>query len=194
MSDQDGSSAPFEVERLRVAILNESHISQAQAVFEDSHDYIRLVKGQAPHPDEAGQLFRELPPDKDFNDKYILGFLDADGHMIAIADVVRDYPREGIWFIGLLLVRRSHRNHGLGEEIFRGMERWCQDQGAHSLRLAIVSQNEAGHRFWTRLGFRGMQTQVQVHGRLRSSVIVMGRRLPSRTGGVDRRRRWGREG
>lgn len=124
-----------------------------QALCERCADYFELISGLPPGPSEAQSLFFGLPEGKGYEDKFVIGVFDTQGHLVGVLDVIRDYPEAGIWHIGLLLLEPVQRQRGLGTAVYRAFEQWAGASGAQRIRLGVAEQNKAAFRFWHRLGF-----------------------------------------
>ncbi len=124
-----------------------------QALLERSSDYFYLVEGGPPKPDDAFILAKDCPPGWTVDDKFLIGINDPENNLVAVIEGTRGYPREGIFWIGLMLVDPSRRSQGLGERIYRGFEGWARLQGVKQIRLGVVACNEKALRFWKRIGF-----------------------------------------
>ena len=125
-----------------------------QALLERSADYFYLVEGQPPKPDDAIILAQDCPPGWNLDDKFLIGINDLAGQLIAVIEGLRGYPRQGIYWIGLMLVDPPQRGQGLGMRIMAGFEQWARSQGAKQIRLGVVEENTHAMRFWQRCGFK----------------------------------------
>jgi len=182
---RDPSERVFELTGCFGVRLDEARAPELQAFYEGCADYVELVTGQPPGPDEAADLLRSLPRGKTHEDKFVLGLFDAPGHQVGVLDVVRDYPQPGEWYLGLLMFGPSWRNRGLGERVYRRLEEWVRELGGHTLHLIVQQQSPGALRFWRRMGFevRGMGKQ-RLKGR-ESVFLRMSRELspaPEATG------------
>jgi len=148
-----------------------------QALLEKCTDYFELVTGLPPGPAEAQTLFTDLPPDKTYADKILIGLFDQAETLSGVLDAIRDYPEPGVWHIGLLLIDPDHRDHGWGAEIYRAFEDWSRGQGAQAIRLGVFEQNEKAQRFWQRMGFTEIERTCRHFGALDGILIVMRRSL-----------------
>jgi GNAT superfamily N-acetyltransferase len=148
-----------------------------QALLEQCADYFELVSGLPPGPAEAHSLFTDLPPDKTYADKILIGLFDRSAALSGVLDAVRDYPEPSVWHISLLLLDPDHRRHGRGAEVYRAFENWSRSQGAHVIRLGVFEQNEKAQRFWQRMGFTEIERVHQNVGALDEILIVMRRSL-----------------
>lgn len=142
--------------------LDEGREEELQAFYQECRDYVELVTGAPPGPDEARQLLRALPRGKGREDKFVIGLFDAPGHLVGVLDVIRDYPEARDWYVGLLLFGPSSRGRRLGERVYRRLEDWVRAEGGRSLHLVVTEENPRAIEFWRRMGFevRGMGKQI----------------------------------
>ena len=124
-----------------------------QALLQRCDDYHQLVYGQPARPDEAEALVRERPPGLREDQKHLWGLFTPEGALGGAVDSLSDYPGPGEWYLGLLLLEPSLRGGGRGRAVAQAYETYVRRAGGHVLRLAVAEQNEAGLRFWKRLGF-----------------------------------------
>ena len=61
-------------------------------------------------------LYR-TPPGKTTDDKYFLGFFQKDQTLIAILDLIFDYPKPQVAYIGLFMMHVSEQGKGTGSKI-----------------------------------------------------------------------------
>jgi ribosomal protein S18 acetylase RimI-like enzyme len=158
----DPSERIFELTGCFGVRLDETRQPELQELVDGCRQYFELITGSPPGPGEAGAILRIAPRGKGAEDKFVIGFFDAPGHLVGVLDVVRDYPRERQWFIGLLLFGPSSRGRGLGERVYRRLEEWVRAEGGEALHLIVQQSNPNALRFWQRMGFEvtGMGKQV----------------------------------
>ncbi len=123
-----------------------------QALFERAADYFEMTTGNPPAPDEAPRAFVAGPPARSVNDKRTIGVLHLD-ELVGVLDAITDWPEDGIWTVGMLLLDPAHRGAGLGSSILPAFEEWAFSQGATRLRTALVSHHDAGLRFLEQHGY-----------------------------------------
>ena len=159
---RDPTERVFELTGCFGVRLDETRRDELQAFYEACADYVELITGQPPGPDEAENLLRALPRGKRHDDKFVIGLFDAPGHMVGVLDVVRDYPQAGEWFLGLLMFGPSWRGRGLGERVYHRLEEWIRASGGTAVHLVVQEQNPGALRFWKRMGFevKGMGKQL----------------------------------
>lgn len=101
-----------------------------------------------------------LPPKKKMNDKYYIGFY-YENELIAIMDLIIDYPRKGTCYIGLFMVDIDKQNSGLGSKIINGLFAYLYNKGFQSVELGYVEQNVQAKSFWLKQGFEIIGSQQQ---------------------------------
>jgi GNAT superfamily N-acetyltransferase len=133
--------------------LSEADAPDVASLYDRCADYFLLQDGVTATLADAQKLFTEVPPNRDANNLTVLGWKGSDG-LYASAAIFRDYPREGTWYLGLMIVDVAQRGRGLCRALFAVIEDWVATKGAKEIRLAVLEANEAGERFWRSLGFR----------------------------------------
>ena len=166
----------FELLGLRVGLLGEDDSGEIDALLVRCADFVRLSEGQDPAPSDGLLLLHERPNEAPEVEKLVLGLYDGPC-LIGVIDLLKDYPAPGVWYLGLMLIEPPRRRAGIGTALLAGLGDWVARQGGHTLRLSVVEQNAAGHRFWTRQGFRDIGSIDQDLGRFRRTVHRMERGL-----------------
>lgn len=57
-------------------------------------------------------------------------------------------------YIDLVAVKKSERGHGFGEQLFKKIEEHGRKLNKPHIKLNVVNNNEAGKRFYERLGYK----------------------------------------
>src|SRR3546814_3742308 len=91
---------------------------------------------------DARELFSDVPPEKSAHNQAVLGW-KGPGGLYAIAAILRDYPRDGTWYLGFMIVDAAQRGRGVGRSIYSTVESWAAARGATEIRLAVLEANEA---------------------------------------------------
>ncbi len=162
---------------LRVDLLTEDDGPELDALLFRCADFIRLTEGRDPAPGDGRLLLEELPEAAPDVEKMVLGLYDGPC-LIGVMDLLKDYPAPGVWYLGLMLIEPERRRSGIGAALLGALEDWIAGKGGRALRLGVVEQNAAGHRFWAREGFRDVGTVEQDLGAFRRTVLRMERALP----------------
>jgi GNAT superfamily N-acetyltransferase len=147
----------FKVPGYHVEQLQPEDNAALQALLERSSDYSQLVTGSPPGSSAANSLLTNYPEGKTANDKLDIGIYTELKDLIGILDVIRDYPSQHDWWIGLLLFAPKYRGQGLGQLVYRAFEQWVSRQGAQRVYLGVVEQNQRTHQFWQMMGFETVE-------------------------------------
>jgi RimJ/RimL family protein N-acetyltransferase len=93
-----------------------------------------------------------LPPNKTLDDKYYVGYYEED-KLIAVMDLIMDYPEEKGAFIGFFMTDTGVQNKGIGSSIIEELCAALSQFGVSSIRLGWVKGNPQAERFWHKNGF-----------------------------------------
>jgi GNAT superfamily N-acetyltransferase len=146
-----------------------------QRFFEANPQYFLAVNGEPAGPNEAHEeIHGELPSGWGFTKKWLIGYVDTQNELIAMANIISDLLAPGVWHIGLFVVATSRHGNGDAQTIYRGLETWAIDHGAYWLRLGVVQGNARAERFWESLGYAQTRTRDGVAmGKLMKTIRVM---------------------
>ncbi|MEO7255864.1 MAG: GNAT family N-acetyltransferase [Casimicrobium sp.] len=160
---------------LNVVELTHVHVGALQRFFENNSEYSMAMNGEPPGPNEAREaIFGELPAGWSFTKKWVIGYRDANGVVVAMANVVSDLLAPSVWHIGLFMVATERHGDGSSQKICRGLEAWAHANGASWLRLGVVQGNVKAERFWQKLGFIEVRIRRDVAmGRLTNTIRAM---------------------
>jgi GNAT superfamily N-acetyltransferase len=168
----------FPIHGYRIRLIDQSEVVFLQRLLEQCTDYCLLVDGHPPRPSAASALITDRPEGKTIADKVDIGVYSLDHEMIGVLDAIRDYPEQGAWWIGLLLIAPDHRNNQVGRRLVRAFEKWALQQGARRILLGVVEANHRAFRFWQMMGYTEINRQPPtLFGNLSHIVIKMGHEL-----------------
>jgi ribosomal protein S18 acetylase RimI-like enzyme len=140
----------FEVADHAVRRLGRGDARAIHQLFEACSEFFRLI-----HMDptaEAEAIFDEVPPNKRPDDKLVFGLFRHD-QLVGVVELLRDYPAQDDWCLGLLIVLPAHRGEGLGAAAVAATTRFVSQSGGRTLQLIVQEQNPGALRFWQRHGF-----------------------------------------
>jgi len=169
----------------RAVELAAADIAELQGFYETNPEYFHAVLGEPPQPKSAHETFHMLPPDEmPFTRKWLLGFRDDAGQLVAMADVIEDLVADDVWHVGLFIVATNLHGDGTARAIYEALERWMKAGGAKWLRLGVVAGNTRAERFWEKCGYRELRTRerVRMGERLNTLRVMM---KPLCRGSVD---------
>ena len=95
---------------------------------------------------------KELPPGKSYDDKYYIGFFENDS-LVAIMDLILDYPTKGIAFIGLFMTNIQYQHKGIGSNIISEITMSLKSLGYRKIRLGVDKGNPQSYSFWSKNNF-----------------------------------------
>ncbi len=95
---------------------------------------------------------KALPPNTTYDDKYYLGFF-LDDTLIAIMDLIFNYPDQQTAFIGLFMVAKNMQNKGIGSKIIQEASAFIKQAGYAHIRLGYVKTNHQSKAFWQKNAF-----------------------------------------
>lgn len=93
-----------------------------------------------------------LPPQKNYKDKYYIGFFDKNT-LIAHMDLVLAYPTKETAFIGLFMMNVQYQNKGIGSKIIKDVCSYLKSLGYQKVRLGVVKGNLQSYAFWIKNKF-----------------------------------------
>ncbi len=116
---------------------------------------------------------KALPSNKTKEDKYYLGYFFGK-NLIAVLDLIVDYPSEKSAFIGFFMLDRALQNQGIASKIITELCNFLKVNGYEKLRLAWVKTNTKAQSFWRKNGFVAIDEKKIANG---ISVIEAEREL-----------------
>ena len=153
-ADLPGQSLPlFTVAGRRVRLLDEPDAPALQRLFDRCGDYFDLLEGRPARPEAALEELRDGPPERVPHDLFTLGIDGGQGELAGYIGALRHHRRPNQWYLGFLLLDPAWRGRGVGSTAYWAFQHWIATQGAESLLLAVLADNERGRRFWQSLGF-----------------------------------------
>lgn len=117
-------------------------------------DYFIIQEGISLFKENAKEIFESIPPNKSYKDKHIFGIFKNEKQLVGIIDIVKDFPIDGEWMLGLMVIEPSERSNGLGKIMHEKLVLWAASLGAKSFRIGVIKDNCKGYKFWYSLGYR----------------------------------------
>ena len=178
-----GRESVFAAAQWRCVALAAADIPWLQRFFEENPEYHVAVNGETPRPEEAREEYESQPPPGwPFERKWVLAYVDRDGAMVGMADVLSSLFAPGIWHVGTFVVATRLHGSGAGLAMYEALEAWMRANGARWSRLGVVVGNARAERFWEKTGYRDVRLRKGVEmGRKVNDIRVMAKPL----GGAD---------
>jgi GNAT superfamily N-acetyltransferase len=155
-------------------------IQDLQSVLEAAPNYSLRSTGGPVLSTAAQSLFSALPPSKDYQSKFVLGFY-LNEELVGCADIIRGYPDAETAMIGLLLINEKYQRNGLGLQFYEDIETLCKTWPEISrARIGVIETNAEVLPFWKKLGFKETGHRVPFeHGSVKCDNIVLEKILHS---------------
>ena len=163
----------FELAGHSVERMTREDVAETQLFLERCSEFFERFEGGPPPKDVAERELTERPAGYPAEDHFV--FLVRDGGaIVALLNVLRNFPRERQWWIGFQIVDPALRGRGLGARLFAAAEEWMVGQGAERIQLAVAEGNSGSERFWGRMGFveTEWQRSINVNGMERTVVLM----------------------
>jgi GNAT superfamily N-acetyltransferase len=161
-----------------VRLLSPDDSGAIQELYEKCLDYMLLVDGHPAGSNAGEEEFQDVPPGKSPDDKLLFGFFNQQNDLVGLLDVLRGYPDETTWWIGLLLLAPEVRSQGIGQRIVESFVEYAHANGVQAIMLGVVEENKSAYKFWSRMGFEFVrQTEPRQFGDRTQRVSVMRRAL-----------------
>lgn len=93
-----------------------------------------------------------LPPGKHSSDKYYVGFFEKEA-LIAVMDLISDYPETDCGFIGLFMMDDKFQNKGIGSDIIHDVLKYLKLSKFKKVRLSVDKGKTQSYSFWRKNGF-----------------------------------------
>jgi len=143
----------FTVAGRPVRLLTDADAPVLQRLLGRCGDYFDLLEGRPAGPDAAQQELRDGPAERVPHDLFALGIDGGQGELAGYIGALRHHRQPNQWYLGFLLLDPAWRGRGIGSTAYWAFQHWIAAQGADSLLLAVLADNERGRRFWQSLGF-----------------------------------------
>ena len=145
------------VDEYRIISLGESDVPELYQLCISNPRYYTYLKCEPKLDSLKGEL-TALPPGKNLDDKYFIGFYEGE-RMIAILDLIIGYPEEKTAFIGWFMVDGALHGQGIGTKLVKRLFDWLGERGFLAVRLGCIVENAEVRRFLEKHGFSYTEKQ-----------------------------------
>jgi ribosomal protein S18 acetylase RimI-like enzyme len=139
-------------------LVSEADFPTLIEMYTELNEYFYQVGYRLPHPENVGQVWldsfrRTLGR---FSNVFIA---ELDGRVVGfmLARLKRVPPQMGGVLVGELSdmwIEAGARRLGIGNRLSRNALDWLRAQGAHSVEIQILRDNEASFKLYERMGFQ----------------------------------------
>lgn len=147
-----------------------------QRFFEENPAYFMATSGEPAGPDEAREeIISELPTGWRFTRKWVVGYVDSHGSLVAMANIITDLLAPAVFHIGTFIVATARHGTGDAQMLYRGLEVWSIVNGANWMRLGVVKGNTRAERFWKSAGYVSVRERhgIQMGNRTTTVCAMM---------------------
>ena len=137
--------------RYDVRRITESEITDVYRLCKTNKRFYQYMH-KVPTKESLTAVISDIPDGVDSRSKFFVGFYE-EGRLIAVLDMITDYPDKSGAFIGWLMVDGEKQRCGIGSEILADVRAAVKSWGCSTLSLGCVKENEEAVAFWTSQGF-----------------------------------------
>ena len=151
----------MELREHAVRLMEPNDEAQVRALLESDPDFFMSTQGAPPGPADALGLLNEMPEGKELCDKFVYLVFNRDGVISTVIDLLRGYPKDDIWYLGLIFVAPANRGLGLGTLALEAICAHVGQQGGHALRLGVVREHLRARALYDRTGFHFLYERLR---------------------------------
>ena len=155
--------------------LTPDDIAEVVGIYTSNPEYGRASGEYEPGRIQAQQVEAELREDTGTGGFDVLLARDTEGQVVGLVSVLRQHPRDGYPWIGLLMVHGDQHRKGYGRLLANLVEERLRAEGGSGVRLAVLENNPAALAFWGSLGWQELDRRPDAqYGR---PCIIMHKQL-----------------
>jgi len=106
---------------------------------------------------------KALPPRKNMEDKYYLGFYEGES-FVAVMDLILGFPNEETAFVGFFMMNKAYQGKGTGTALMAEVYECLKRCGFSFVRLCFAKGNPQSEHFWMKNGFVPTGVEAQNEG------------------------------
>lgn len=152
--------------------ITSSNRDEIKSLYDLCSDYHIMCSGKNAIYEDVDSIF-EYSDKKTSEDSLTWGVYNKCDLLIGMVDIFKNYPDNGTWMIGLLLLSPNERNKKLGKIIHEEINKYALIQGADTLRIGVVEQNTKGLKFWKSLGYQQIKSKTINMGGKESNLNIL---------------------
>ena len=139
---------------IRTIELTADRAPELQGFFDENPAYFLATSGEPAGPNEAWEeITGEVPPGWSFTKKWVVGYAQESGSLMALVNIVTDLLAPSVFHIGTFILATARHGTGDAQKLYDGLEHWSAANGAAWMRLGVVKGNARAERFWISAGY-----------------------------------------
>ena len=141
-------------------------------LLEECSSYFLLQEGEFPTPETLRNILEEVPEGWSEKDKAVFKIV-GDERVVGLVDILKNYPDNETWMIGLLLVTPEYRGCGVGGRVHEEIKSMAVNNKIKKLRIGVLEENFRGRQFWRGLGYKLLkEAAVNFNGREKTVEVM----------------------
>jgi len=132
--------------------ITKQNFGQAFEVYNTNQDFFILTQNKEATIESSIIDIDAIPPNCTMEQKIYVGIWQG-GKITAVLDLIENFPEQGSFWIGLLLVHGSLHGKKIGSNIVNAVLNAAMSAGYKSVQLGVIENNAKGISFWQRHGF-----------------------------------------
>lgn len=163
----------FKDRKIWIRLLNPKQDLDALNKFcVQNSEFFDFQSGKDAHLMAAEEIMTELPPGKQMIDKSIWGAFEQD-RLLAIIEGTADYPKNGIWYLGLFIIDDCLKKTGFSSGYYHYFEKTLLSCNVDIIRIAVLADNSIALNFWLKTGFIEIERKEKTFCHQNRNLIVM---------------------
>lgn len=161
----------IKIDNYLAKLLDEKDIPLIQEFFENNEDFFIMSTGNMPSNNTAEICFNNYLDGKTKDDKFFIGLLD-NNNLIALIEIVQNYPLENEWTIYKYLLDKNYRGKGIATRLFDCLQDLLLTCKVKTLRVIVQEQNICGNALWNKLNFIEIGREKQEFFKDKDNIIL----------------------
>jgi ribosomal protein S18 acetylase RimI-like enzyme len=127
--------------------VTENTLYIAEEIINSNQTYNELENGKRTRTvEEIRASFNE-------HETQITKFIKLDDTYIGIIDYLPENPKDGLPWIGLLMIHNDYKGYGFGTNAYLQFELELIEKGLKTIRLGVLEENKKAINFWESLRY-----------------------------------------
>ncbi|MFB8212686.1 GNAT family N-acetyltransferase [Streptomyces sp. NPDC056010] len=139
---------------LRPLAFTRDEIREVVALYASNPAYWRAAGEYDPGDIQVEAVEADLRAEIAAEGGEVLVGRDGEGRLVGVVCLLGRHPKDGLPWIGLLIVDGHSRRTGIGRRLAGLVEERFRGEGRSGIRLAVLENNPDALAFWTSLGWQ----------------------------------------